>query len=66
MADDLASIEFFFPEQHPQERTLAGAVAAHEPDLNVVRDGRIGAIQQHLIAVTLVNVLDLQQHAHAR
>ena len=66
MADDLAAVEFLFAEQDAQQRALAGPVAADEADLHVVGDRRLRAVQQHLVAVTLVGILDLQQHSHRR
>ena len=38
-------VEFLFFEQHAQERALAGPVAADEPDLHVVVEGELGAVE---------------------
>ena len=65
MADDLAAVEFFLAEQDAEQRALAGAVAADEPDLDVVAERGLGAVEQNLVAVALVGVRDLQQHTHA-
>ena len=65
MADDLTGVEFLLPEDDPQERALAGTVAADEPDLAVVGDRGRGAVEQHLVAVALRNVLDVEQNRHA-
>ena len=48
-----------------EQRAFAGAVAADEPDLDVVGQRGLGAVEQHLVAVALAGVLDLQQHSHA-
>ncbi len=64
MADHLAAVEFFVAEQDAQQGRFAGAVAADEAHLDVVDDRRLGAVEQHLVAVALVSVFDLQQHSH--
>jgi hypothetical protein len=65
MADHFAAVEFFFAQQHTEQRRLARAVAADEADLHVVGDRRLGAVEQDLIAVALVSVLDLQHATRA-
>ena len=42
MADDFAAVEFFLAEQNPEQRALAGPVAADEPDLDIVAQGGFG------------------------
>ena len=64
MADDFAAVEFLLAEQDAQQRALAGAVAADEADLDVVADGRVGIVEQDLIAVTFAGFGDLQQSSH--
>ena len=64
MADDLAGVEFLLAEDDPQQRALAGAVAADEPDLAVVGDRGRGPVEQHLVAVPLAGVLDVEQNGH--
>ncbi len=66
MADDFAPLEFFFAQQHAEQRALAGAVAADEADLDVVDQRHLGIVEQHLVAVALVSILDLHQHGHSR
>ena len=64
MWQNLARIEFFFAEQNTQEGRFAGSIPTDEPDFDVLDQRRIGSIKQHLIAVTLVDTLDLQQYSH--
>ena len=64
MADDFAAVEFFLAEQDAEQRAFAGPVAADEADLDVVADGGLGAVEQHLIAVALAGFCDLQQAGH--
>ena len=52
------------PSSTRQQRALAGAVAADEAHLDVVAHGGLGVVEQHLIAVALVGVDELQQHSH--
>src|SRR5205823_1100171 len=64
MADHLAAVEFFLAEDDPQERALAGAVAADEADVDVVADRCLGAVEEVLVAITFVGVCDLKKHSH--
>ena len=59
MANDFAAVEFFFPEQNPQQGTLPGPIAADEAHLHIVTDGGLGAVEQNLIAVAFVGLRDL-------
>ncbi len=59
-------IQFLFAEQDSEERALSSAVAADKAHLGVVRDRRLGVLQQDLVAVTLVGIFDLKQHSHRR
>ena len=59
MADDFAAVEFFLAEQDPEQRAFAGAVAADEPHLDIVAQGGLGVVEQHLIAVALAGFGDL-------
>ncbi len=47
-----------------KQGALAGPVAADEADFDVVDDGRLGVVEQDLVAVTLVRIFDLQQNRH--
>ena len=51
MADDFPGIEFFVPENHPQQGALAGPVAADETHPAVVGDRGRGSVEQNLVAV---------------
>ncbi len=62
----LATVEFLFAQEHAQQRRFTGSVAADEADLDVVGQRRLGPVEQHLIAVALVSILDLNQHRHIR
>ena len=66
MANDLAPLEFLFPQQNPQERTFAGPIASHEADLDVFDQRHLGIVEQHLAAVALMSILQLHQHGHSR
>ena len=66
MADHFALVEFFIPQQHAQQRRLAGPVAPDEADFDVVDDRGFGAVEQDLVAVAFVRVFDLQQHGHTQ
>ena len=63
-ADDFAAIELFIAKQDTQQGRLARAIAADEPDLGVIDNGRLGIIQQNLVAKTLVSVSNLKQRCH--
>ncbi len=64
MPDHFAHVQLFFADQHAEQRRLAGPIAADEADFHVVDDRGLGTIEQHLIAVTLMRILDLQQYSH--
>jgi hypothetical protein len=59
MADDFSAVEFFLAEQNPEERAFAGAVLADEPHLDIVADGGLSIVEQHLIAVAFAGSCDL-------
>jgi hypothetical protein len=63
--DDLASIELFFIQDHAEQCAFAGAIATHKTHFCVVGQCCLSAVEQHLVAITLECILDLQQHSHA-
>jgi hypothetical protein len=64
MTDDLAGIELLFAKNHAQQRALPGAVAADEAGLPVVGDRGRCIVEQHLVAIALRGVLDVEQDGH--
>ena len=55
----LAAVEVLFIQDHAEQRALASAIAPDEANLDVVRQCRFRAIEQHLVAVAFVSIFDL-------
>ena len=66
MPDDFAGVEFLLAEDHAEERAFSRAVASDEAHLAVVGDRGTGLVEEHLIAVALRGILDIEQHGHGR
>ena len=64
MTDHVSRVEVLLAEDHPEQRAFAGTVAAHEPDLAVIGDRRRCAVEQHLVAIPLRGILNVEQYRH--
>ena len=64
MPHDLPGVEFLLTENHSEQGALAGAIAADEAHPPVVGDRRRGLIEEHLVAIPLAGVFDVEEDSH--
>ncbi len=64
VAEHLAGVQLLLAEEDAEQGALAGPVAADEADLDVVRDGGVGVVEEDLFAVVLGGLGNLDQRSH--
>ena len=61
LEDDAPAVRLYEPRDHVEERGLAGAVRADEPDHGASRHDEVDVVERHDAAEALVEPVDLEQ-----